>query len=142
MEKNVPSSRVFEQVAHVQFACRATSSSTGGRFFCGGAKPPITVQTPSLPANHGIIKPAPVVRWLSQSGFFEHCLCKTHVVEIPKACDKRKQQPDSLALVDHQRLITVTIVINHFFRRRLSASSGSKSIETVTAIESASTPPS
>src|SRR5215211_3678630 len=66
------------------------------------------------------VEPAPVVRRLRQPGLFEHCLCETHIVEIPKRGDEWKQQADPLALVDHQCLMTMTILINHFVRRRVS----------------------
>src|ERR1044072_6207425 len=68
----------------------------------------------------GRIKPAPVVRRLSQLSLLNHCLRKTDRVEIPKTRHERQQQPDAIALVNHQRLVTVSIVINNLFRRRVT----------------------
>src|SRR6185436_20888220 len=66
------------------------------------------------------IKAAPTVRRLSQFRLLNHRLRKTNSIEVPKACHKRQQQTQSLALVDHQRLLAVPVVVHYFFRRRVA----------------------
>src|SRR5215470_6818531 len=75
----------------------------------------ITARKPSR-----TIKATPIVRRLRQLRFLYHRLRKTNPIEIPETRDKRQQQPDAIALVDHQRLLAVTIVVNNLFRWRVA----------------------
>ena len=119
-------SQVFEQVTHVQFAdvrCDRVSVNSAAESRSLRRRRQtrrLLANTPSLPANHvaqskrhqlygGSVNPA----------FSITASAKLTASKIPDGCDKRKQQPDAIALIDHQRLLAVAIVIDHFFRRCL-----------------------
>src|SRR3954451_9510269 len=113
--------QVFEQITQMQVAMAGDKHVDRRQVLLRRSKAsdgrPNTL-TPCQPRS--TVEAAPVVRRLGQSGLFDHRLGKAHVVEVPKARDKRQQQPESLTLINHQRLIAMTIVMNPFFRRPAS----------------------
>src|SRR6185436_12895767 len=114
-------SQVFEQITQVQLAMslnqlfdwqqvllRHSKSTDRGPYAIASCKP------------RRAIKAAPTVRRLSQFRLLNHRLRKTNSIEVPKACHKRQQQTQSLALVHHQRLLAVPVVVHYLFRRRVA----------------------
>src|SRR6185436_20713702 len=114
-------SQVFEQITQVQLAMslnqlfdwqqvllRHSKSTDRGPYAIASCKP------------RRAIKATPTVRRLAQFRLLNHRLRKTNSIEIPEARHKRQQQPESIALVDHQRLLAVPVVIDNLLRRGLA----------------------
>src|SRR5438105_13653724 len=98
-EERAVFAQVFEQITQMQFAMASDEHVHWRQVLLRRSKasdgPPNALAT-CQPRR--TVEAAPVVRWLGQSGLFDHRPCKTHVVEVPQACDERKQQPHSLTL--------------------------------------------
>src|SRR5689334_9879484 len=62
------------------------------------------------------VKATPVVRRLRQLRLLNYRLGKTLRIKIPKTRNERQQQSHSIALINHQRLLAVPVVINDIVR--------------------------
>ena len=74
--------------------------------------------TPRQPRR--TLKPAPRVRRLTQARFVDHAFCGNSLDRNSTRTPQTATAIHSLALVHHQRLLAVAVVVDDLFRRRLS----------------------